>query len=192
MQLWLVAIAIVTSTIWHTSLGVWVFRNCPLMCRKAKLLLVIVNGHICGGFCLAQPKSLKSLCFGPFLLWQNCSKTCISHKIVLKMKEEKSVNQHGVKSVNQHGIKLSIQHVMCSFQNRNYLDMYFTKHRKKLPTRHNIKLSFWWLFFVLLSCCLFVLLSFHLFVLTPIRSNIWKVSNLKSHSLCPHSKLAVS
>ena len=38
--------------------------------------------------------------------------------------------------------------------------------------------------------CLFVLLSFCL--LSRLWSNVWRVSSLKSHSLCPNSKLAAS
>ena len=43
-------------------------------------------------------------------------------------------------------------------------------------------------FFVFLSLCLFVFLSFYLFVQASRRSNVWRVSILKSYSLCPNFK----
>ena len=43
-----------------------------------------------------------------------------------------------------------------------------------------------------LPFCLFVFLSFCLFVYTSCWSNVWRVSSLKSHSLCRYSKVAVT
>ena len=40
--------------------------------------------------------------------------------------------------------------------------------------------------------CLCPLCLFSLFVLTSLWSNVWKVSSLKSHSLCPNSEVALT
>ena len=47
-------------------------------------------------------------------------------------------------------------------------------------------------FFVFLSFCLFVFLFFFLFVQTSLWPNVWRVSSVKSHSLCQNSKVALS
>ena len=49
--------------------------------------------------------------------------------------------------------------------------------------------------FVSLPLCrfvFFVFLSFHLFVFLSLWSNVWRVSSLKSHSLCQNSKVALT
>ena len=65
-----------------------------------------------------------------------------------------------------------------------------SKHPKsaKLPCRHNIK-HYFWSMFVFLA---FFVLSFCLFVLHHSDQMSERVSSLKSHSLCQHSKVAVS
>ena len=69
----------------------------------------------------------------------------------------------------------------------------------ELPWYHNIKLLFV-LFFVFLSFCdlvilwfcLFVILSFCVFIWISLWSNVWRVSSLKSHSLCQNSTVALT
>ena len=46
--------------------------------------------------------------------------------------------------------------------------------------------------FVFFLCFFFVFLSFCPFVWTSIWSNVWRVSSLKSHSLCRNSKVEVT
>ena len=130
----------------------------------------------------------------PTIVWKAFSSSLPSFAAFMKLNEKiwtlMKMNEHGGKKGQAPKILFSQPCVLvllhcccwfnlwlCSWQTFSFKLVLIQCRSAKLPWHHYIKL---------LIFCLFILLYFCPFVWTLHLSNVWRVSSVKSHSLCPN------